>query len=239
MSAIRGVLFDLDGTLVDHESAAADAVVAALADMDGAEGVEPAALGRLWVEIEHAAMDRYLAGEIGFQEQRRLRVARLRAELGLPAWTDEQADEWFTGYLREYERAWRTYPDALPALERLRRERPEAALGVVTNGNGQQQRRKLAQTGLAALMPTVVVSGEVGVAKPDPEIFQIACRRLGLPPQEVAYVGDRHQTDALAAKAAGLRGIWLDRGGEKGADPGVPVIASLADLPGVLARWRL
>jgi putative hydrolase of the HAD superfamily len=56
---------------------------------------------------------------------------------------------------------------------------------------------------------------------------------LGLAPAQVAYVGDRLTTDALAATDAGLLGIWLDRTGEATTTP-LPTITTLFDLPGLI-----
>jgi putative hydrolase of the HAD superfamily len=60
-------------------------------------------------------------------------------------------------------------------------------------------------------------------------------------PGDAAYVGDRLHTDAIGATAAGLRGIWIDRLGvatdaelAEAAGAGVPVIRTLAELPGIL-----
>ena len=60
---------------------------------------------------------------------------------------------------------------------------------------------------------------------------------MGLPPAEVAYVGDRHDIDARAADEAGLRGIWIDRARRHHPRPGAGVrrITGLAELPGLLA----
>ncbi|GAA2448406.1 hypothetical protein GCM10010191_77320 [Actinomadura vinacea] len=107
--------------------------------------------------------------------------------------------------------------------------------GIITNGNGDQQRAKIAGVGLTGRFPHVVISEEAGSAKPAAEIFRLACRTAGVPPERTAYVGDRLATDARGAQAAGLRGIWLDRAGTAPADdPGVPRITTLADLPPLL-----
>lgn len=69
------------------------------------------------------------------------------------------------------------------------------------------------------------------VAKPDPRIFELACGHLGVPARAAVYVGDRLEVDAVAAMAAGLRGIWLNRGGGA-VPPGVEAIDDLAELAG-------
>ncbi|WP_245681913.1 HAD family hydrolase [Actinomadura kijaniata] len=209
--AVRSaVLFDLDDTLFDHGGAAAEAVARAL------PGADPAR----WARLTRQTMDRYLAGELTFAEQRRVRVRAFARESGLGEWDDARAGAWFAEYLARYEAAWRLFPDVGPALAALRRA--GTRLGVVTNGDPAQQRAKLERLGLDAALSCVVISGEVGAAKPDPEIFRIACARLGLPPERVTHVGDRLDVDALAAESAGLRGVWLDRSG-RAAPPGLTV----------------
>lgn len=100
-----------------------------------------------------------------------------------------------------------------------------------------QQEAKVARTGLGRYLDVVLTSGELGVAKPDPRIFDLACRHLGVPPKRAVYVGDRLDVDALAATTAGLRGVWLNRTGRP-ARPGVEIIGSLLsaelDEPGDL-----
>jgi putative hydrolase of the HAD superfamily len=227
---IRALLFDLDGTLVDHDTAATVALAEALPD----PRVDPALARRRWKQLEDRAMERYLSGELTFIEQRRLRVTSLAAELGLGTWNTSRADAWFAGYLRHYESAWRTYPDVRPALDALAEQHPHLRLGVLTNGDADQQRRKLLHVGLAAELPDVIASSEAGAAKPSAEIFHRGCSRLRLAPEEVAYVGDRLQTDAIAATSAGLHGIWLNRDNDPtAARP--PAIQTLMELPALLA----
>jgi putative hydrolase of the HAD superfamily len=224
-TAIKGVLFDLDGTLLDHDTAAAVAVTESLPGMDHAYA------RRRWTELENLAMERYLAGEFTFTGQRRLRITSLAAELGLGTWDAGRADAWFAGYLRRYEAAWRLYPDVRPALGALGKRR----LGVLTNGDADQQRTKPRRVGLAAELPDVIASSEAGAAKPDAEIFRAGCARLRLAPHEVAHVGDRLHTDAVAATGAGLHGIWLNRG-DDATPAGPPAIGTLTELPALLAE---
>ena len=60
-----------------------------------------------------------------------------------------------------------------------------------------------------------VFSGDLGVSKPDPEIFLAGADLLGLPPERVVYVGDRWATDTIGALAAGLSAVWLNRLGHR------------------------
>jgi putative hydrolase of the HAD superfamily len=73
-----------------------------------------------------------------------------------------------------------------------------------------------------------VSSAEVGLHKPDPRIFELACARLGVAPSEAAHVGDHHYADLLGARAIGMNAILIDRTGAGvfGADP----IADFTDI---------
>ncbi|MFC4911282.1 HAD family hydrolase [Actinomadura gamaensis] len=220
------VLFDLDGTLMDHSTAAVRAVLECWPDED------PAFLERRWVELTESYVERYAAGEMSFAEQRRRRAKALARELGRPDWDDAQADAWFAGYLTRYQGYWAAFPDVLPLFEELAAR--GLRFGIVTNGDGAQQRAKLERIGvLARVADCVIASAEVGAAKPEAAIFAAACARLGLPAGAVLHVGDLLDTDARGAAAAGLTGIWLDRPGT-GAAADVPRITTLADLPALL-----
>jgi putative hydrolase of the HAD superfamily len=100
-------------------------------------------------------------------------------------------------------------------------------------GEQEQQEAKVCRTGLGPFVDVVLTSDQLGAAKPDPDVFVLACRRLGVPPADVVYVGDRLEVDALAATAAGLHGIWLNRAGGE-VPPGVEAIDDLGALPSLL-----
>ena len=109
-------------------------------------------------------------------------------------------------------------------------------LGLITNGPADVQRAKLAATGLGAWFDAVVISGEVGVGKPDPHIFARALAALDASPQTAIMVGDNLERDVVGARAAGMRGVWLNRSGRSRPAGIVPdlEIATLTELPAVL-----
>ncbi|MFB4291331.1 HAD family hydrolase [Nonomuraea sp. ATR24] len=126
-SAVRGVLFDLDGTLLDHRAAADAGITAWVAERaPGRPRLAEAA--RLWEALEEPHLAAWHAGECSWQEQRRRRVRALCAELGLDL--PDDPDTAFASYARRYREAWRAYPDAAAAVAALRGFR----LGVLTNG---------------------------------------------------------------------------------------------------------
>ena len=219
------IFFDIDGTLLDHAYAERRGATAFLhAHRDRLSFTEDEFIG-VWHTLAEKHFDRYQTNEISFQEQRRARVRELfgYADGAMP---DHEADKIFAVYLLLYEQYWRPYPDVLPCLDSL----AGFQLGIISNGDAEQQARKIEQMGLGGRFSPVVISGEVGIPKPAAEIFVEACRRAGRAPYECVYVGDRLDTDAQASRAAGLRGIWLNRDGLDRSADGITVIHSLAEL---------
>jgi putative hydrolase of the HAD superfamily len=111
----------------------------------------------------------------------------------------------------------RPYADAVRALAAL--ARTGLLRGVVSNGLTVKQAEKLVRLGLErAFSPNAIfISEELGVAKPHPKIFTIACESLGIPPDEALYVGDHPAKDIDPAREAGLH-TCLRRGGGRHAD---------------------
>lgn len=219
---IKAVCLDLDETLLDGEHASR----AALRELLGTDRAWP-----VWRRVTTRHYARYLGGEIDFDT---MRVERTKAFFGAFGETldDAEAARRETRRMAAMLRAWKLFDDVRPCLDWLAAS--GLKLAVVTNAPGDYQRKKIADLGLAADFDVVVVSGDIGIAKPDSRIFHAACDGLGLRPDEVAHVGDRLDADARGAARAGLRGIWLDRHGEGRDDAGVPVIAGLDELPELL-----
>ncbi|MGN6744349.1 MAG: HAD family hydrolase [Amnibacterium sp.] len=240
--SIRAVLFDLDDTVMMHREAVDDGVLATLATMERDETAPPEAeeLAR-WRELEEHHYARYLDGELDYQGQRRARVHAFLAPYGIRL-DDRTAEAWFEQYSRRYRAAFRLHDDALPCLDALEAAIPGVRFGVITNGDLAFQTAKLEALGIERRFAHLITSGELGVAKPDPRIFEAAAARFGLRPADCAYVGDRLRTDAIGATAAGMRGVWLDRGVVPAppedlaeADAlGVTTIRGLDELPGLL-----
>ncbi|MFW5829852.1 MAG: HAD family hydrolase [Planctomycetota bacterium] len=82
-------------------------------------------------------------------------------------------------------------------------------IGCVTNGAVNYQMRKLSSSGLVEYFDSVVIAEEVGVRKPDPQIFQVALNRIGSTAAETLFVGDNPLADIQGARAAGMRTIWI------------------------------
>ncbi|MBN2847664.1 MAG: HAD-IA family hydrolase [Coriobacteriia bacterium] len=125
---------------------------------------------------------------------------------------------------------WALYTDVIPAFERLRDR--GLAVGIISNWDSRLV-RLLHGLGLGDTVETIVSSADVGLHKPDPRIFRLACDRLGVEPEDAAHVGDHHYADYLGATALGMRAVLIDRHGID-ADHGVVPIGSLDALEDAL-----
>ncbi|UQX03171.1 HAD family hydrolase [Streptomyces sp. RerS4] len=228
---IRAVLWDIDDTLFDYTGADTAGLARHLVEEGLVEcyGSPDEALA-LWRRVTRRHWERFSAGEVTFPDQRRDRV---REFLARPAMGDVEADAWFNRYVDHYQAAWALFPDALPALDALAGAYRH---GVLSNSSFVNQDPKLRRLGVRERFEVLVCAAELGVSKPEAAAFLAACEALGLPPHEVAYVGDEPEIDARGARDAGLTAVWLDRAGRRGPAPlGVHRIRDLDGLPELLA----
>jgi putative hydrolase of the HAD superfamily len=121
---------------------------------------------------------------------------------------------------------FRAYPEVPAALARLRAG--GARLAVVSNWDVSLH-DVLERTHLRALVDAVVISAELGAAKPDPAIFRAALERLGAAAGDAVHVGDSVEHDVAGARAAGLEAVLVVRNGAAAPD-GVRVVTSLDGL---------
>ncbi|AKK09922.1 haloacid dehalogenase superfamily enzyme, subfamily IA [Corynebacterium testudinoris] len=224
----RAVLFDLDGTLVDHASAARIGVDAWCQTL----GL-PTGQWQRWHEIEQKWFTRFENGEVSHVGQR---VERCKEFLGRPSLTDDEALELYEGYLSVYRSQWRAYDDARPALT--------AALdagvrvGILTNGAEKLQRAKLERTGLLIDAVLLIATVELGVAKPHPAAYAAALERLGVGAEETLVVGDSWANDVAGPRAVGIDALLLQRA-DQPRDPAAPPDEPAMDtLVGVIDQLR-
>jgi putative hydrolase of the HAD superfamily len=121
---------------------------------------------------------------------------------------------------------------AVETLEELRRR--GVVLGLITNGSAEGQRAKIERFALAGHFAYIGIEGEVGHGKPHRIAYETALSALGVSSEDCWMVGDNLEWDVAGAQAVGIRGIWLDAGGD-GAPSETPVtpdavIASIAEL---------
>lgn len=166
----------------------------------------------MWFAAEELQFERWRAGHISFQEQRRERLRSVLPTLGIHPPDDEaELDDLFEQYGQAYRRAWRAYPDSASLLKGLRSA--GLRVGVLTNGTQEQQLDKLTATGLIDSLDVVCTSERIGAQKPSSDAFGAFTVELGVSAEECLYVGDNAEHDVAGARAAGMHGLLIDRRG--------------------------
>ena len=226
------VILDLDDTLIVEEAVARSSLRRAAQLVQGRDPgqVEEAVLTtarRIW----RAGPDYALCHQLSIASWEALWATFE----GSPSIFDD-VREWAPVYRQE---AWRAalaelgiddpalataLSDAYVAYERSRHPLIEGAaefvhslagrcrLGLLTNGPADIQRLKLEGTGLAPCFATVVISGEVGLGKPDADVFALTLSQLGAKADSAVMVGDSWERDVIGALDAGLSAVWVSGG---------------------------
>lgn len=216
---MRAVFFDLDGTLVDLP--------------DDFEAVFYGAMDDHRVSADDEHREYYAESFFEYLDEChpapcRAAMADLCEEFGLVVDFEELAD----AYVEHEVAGTAVEPGTAEALDAL-----DAPLGVLTNGATASQHGKLAHHGLDEYFDATIISGEVGAAKPDPEIF--AAAKDAVPADEYVFVSDDLERDVLPAQEAGFTGVYLAEGdsvadsatGDGRADA---TVSSVRDVPRVL-----
>jgi putative hydrolase of the HAD superfamily len=124
-------------------------------------------------------------------------------------------------------------PGALDLVRALRER--GCRLGIVSNGFAATHHEKVDRLGLRPYVDALFLADEMGMVKPDPEIFRHACRTLGSLPEHTAMVGDRYDRDVVGAAEAGLFTVLIDIHAIPLPEGAVPPDAVVDSLAGVLA----
>lgn len=222
---LKAVLFDLDDTLFDHHHSCRVGLTAVHHQYACFQTVPFVEFERQHRElIEHYHLN-VLQGLMTLDEARMERFRQLFLVCGetISQFTAQAA---VTLYRKEYLAEERQVAGAAALMERLRAE--DLRIGIVTNSTVEEQVGKLKRLKLEGLIEVLVVSEAVGIAKPDPRIFEVALQRLNCGCDETVMIGDSWTADVLGGQAAGIRAVWLNRSGATCPDPNlVTEIAAL------------
>ncbi|MDQ6854778.1 MAG: HAD-IA family hydrolase [Actinomycetota bacterium] len=228
MPPIEAVLIDVGGVLLlpDH-----DRIAAALAQAD-------VNVDRDLLDHAHyagvAALDQFTEGdrEIWVRYNRAFARACNTPEDALDDAVEHLLNEFATGAV------WsRMVPGSVEALQDL--AALDVKLAIVSNADGDTEQR-LRELGICQIGPgpgvemaAILDSTVVGVAKPDPRIFELALDSLDVPAESTMHVGDTPGADVDGAHAAGVHPVLLDPF-ELHTDLDVERVGSLADVVGLV-----
>ncbi len=176
----------------------------------------------IWNEVTGNFIQLFVQNKISFQEQRRFRLKEIfQKEI-----EDQKADEIFKVYLKSYEDSWLLFDDVIPCLDNFSNKE----LGIISNGDSSQQRQKLRSLNIFDRFDSITISSDIGIHKPDKELFYHACEQTGIKPINCFYIGDNYEADMIGAKNAGITGIWINRNNKKIEDNEIIQIQSLNEL---------
>lgn len=199
------ILFDLDDTLFDHTHASR----AALAHMHDLHFADVAfeTFVHEHVRLLEIYHHRFLSGELTMDQARAARMRALFLTFGQHI-DDEAALDVGAQYRREHQSNRRLVDGARELLDALS---SKSRLGIVTNNSVTEQMEKLRTLDIGRYFDTLVMSEDVGIAKPDKRIFEIALERIGAKPHETVMIGDSYTNDVIGAVGAGIAAIWFNR----------------------------
>ena len=224
------LLFDLDHTLLDSDASEIAAYAHTMATIGLAE---PDDHFERYLRINHAMWAAVERGELQPTEVRHRRFEQFVDEVGISADPVVMADAfvWGLGAFGEL------YDGAREVLERYA---GTARLAMVTNGLSDVQRARIDRLDLAGYFDAVVISSEVGVTKPRPEIFDITFEQLGQPPKQSALmIGDSLTSDIRGGSDYEIATCWFNWR-RSATVPGVTVtheITALDQLTGIVSPF--
>ena len=195
------LLFDADGTLFDYDRAEATALEQAFAELGAEFG--PDCL-KTYREINTRVWREFEDGRITADRLRLRRFELLFETLGQPL-APAAFSLIYLRYLARGSQLIEGAHEVVPAL------RAKYRLALITNGLRDVQRPRLAGSAIRDCFEQVIISEEVGAAKPDPAIFEAAFERLGRPPRaSVLLVGDSLTSDIAGGRNYGLDTCWFN-----------------------------
>lgn len=196
------LFFDFDNTLVDFTGAAKAALWQSFSDYGYSCNDK---IYQIYRQLNHRAWVAFEQGQITAERLRVQRFEDLFAALNYSPTTPSDFSQYF---LQQLVLKSTVYTGVSELLQQLR---PHYTLGIITNGLKEVQRPRLARLQLTELFDVVVVSDEIGVAKPDTAFFDYAYQQLptAIPKNEILVIGDNQQSDILGANNYGLDSCWI------------------------------
>lgn len=213
---VQAISFDLDETLLDG-SKFRETVVQTCNQLAIATGLDANQLleanGKVWESYWPQVEEKWTLGSLSGRDLS-LEVWRLTL-LACGRADEHLARLALETHIQNRDKTLRLFDDAQKTIDVLK---PRFRLALITNGASDTQRSRLSLFRLEKTFDAVIISGEVGVAKPDRSVFALALQKLGVGKENVWHVGDSLKTDVAGAVGAGLTAVWLNRTGVRRKD---------------------
>ncbi|MCS6859598.1 MAG: HAD family hydrolase [Abditibacteriales bacterium] len=235
MKPIRVIFFDLDDTLIFEEPMIAAAFARTCAAAAVRHGVDPAALEQ---SVRRIARERWYAAQGEELWGHKIGISSWEVLYGDFAVGDAPLLRWLRENARTFrQQAWASalreqgvedeplahalaerfrdivyanvtlFPETIEVLNALR---SRYRLGMITNGAPDVQRGKVIAANLQDYFEAIIISGELGIGKPERGIFDHALRVMSAVPEDSLMVGNSFERDVEGALGAGMRAVWLN-----------------------------
>jgi HAD hydrolase, family IA, variant 1 len=148
-------------------------------------------------------------GEMTMDEYHIYRIQEAAKDLGVYL-TDEQALSMQKEY-KKNQKKLKMSDTTISILELAKKN--NVKLGIITNGPSEHQWTKVDALGVEKWIPreNIIVSGDLGINKPDKRIFEVMQEKLQLGVESLYYIGDSLENDIVGANNAGWKSIWINR----------------------------
>lgn len=200
------LIFDIDDTLYERSTPflkACDKIFGNELDLD------MSLLFESFLEYGNEVFEDSMNGTISMEEMWIYRITRALKDFQIKISTEkalefQNAYDWYQHHI--------TLSDTITEMFSWCKEK-EITLGIITNGTSKHQRMKFSalQLGRWFSEENLLVTGDIGINKPDLAVFQEAEKKMCLNRKETWYIGDSYEHDVMGANAAGWNTIWLDR----------------------------
>lgn len=234
-SNIKGLLFDLHGTLIDKGGMAAmECALREAANFLQGRGYEISfeEYRRIWQDCVTIGRSIMPDGrEFSFAEWHQ----QIFSRLNIP-YDSDMAVELNEHFMRGFIEHTKLLPGAVDILKKLK---GNYALGLVSNSMAENTIVDLEITGIAEYFRTIVISSQVGYCKPHPLIYQAAMHSLGLAAEEICFIGDSWEDDVAGPMQQGMQAIWVRPSNKQAEDrrlhpPGVAVVEKIEQILDIL-----
>lgn len=202
LTEIKAFTFDLDDTLYDNTTCMINAEQQMMASIQRIDGLQHSHL----IEFNQIKQSLLIEQPDLYHDVNIWRVCAIKQFLRSQGFHDSSFIEGITDDVMNVFLTWRnqiTVPQAtFDLLTNLANRFP---LAVISNGNAS-----IDKIGLQDYFQFALRAGADGFAKPFPDLFELAAKRLAIEPQHILHVGDNLQTDVMGAINGGLQACWLN-----------------------------
>lgn len=194
---IKAVLFDLDNTLIDRQRIFKEMLIRKIGEYH--KDINQIELEKIVDEIITWDNNGNQNRKVVFQQY----IDKYKVDV-----TADELNAYWNDHSGEFVYIFDDAEDTLLYLKE------KYKLGIVSNGNTISQRRKLNKLPFLDLFDYTIVSGEIGIHKPDVGIFNKVCEDMSVLPQECVFVGDNYRCDIEGSYNAGMKPVWIRKTNE-------------------------